>query len=443
MAYTIGERIRANLTDERYDGLYGRVVKLPENENTVIVSFEWPGQDTRLRQLHKDFPELKGKTAADSPFSLEAVPVPPEGIDSLKTAVVDARLFLDALTKAHKSLAKSGVPALENVGIRFDGSCCAVTGTNLKHWLEVKTLASGDSFELVPWDTRTFIKACKYFNNDVKFTMYPHDSTFTVTSGSKSATPMCFADEAYPDFPDTEPEAAYSVNSKALSERISKICYAASKDDTRPLYTGAHFAGDSVVTIVGHRLAVNRSSELTVDGDFILPCASLKLLEAFGDDDLFIEMARKYVCVTNPMRDRRLCVRRLEGEFPKLSNVIPSDASVKEIYTVSGAEYLAEMKYLKEMMVGAHKEYVKFENGRLTLLTGRGSFSGKVRVEGRADIVYAFDCDYMLDALNHLKGTKTITIKIYGHQSPIILTGGQTDIALVLPVRIAEKRAAA
>ena len=336
-------------------------------------------------------------------------------------------------------MGKSITSVIENVRIVFDGSNCVITGTNLEHWLEAKIPASGGSLGFVPDDTKALIKACKHFKGKIVFEGYQHDDTFKVSNDNKSATPRCCTDENCPEFPATESVTEYKANAKALSERIGKISYAAAiGKEARPILTGICFTGENIAAVNGMRLAVTKDPALTVEGEFVLPAKSLKLLDTFGTDDLRIYVSKKYVWFSNPSDNLRLCIRRFEDEFLKLEKVIPSDDSVKEIYTINTAEYLNELKYLKDMMISTHKECVKFEGGKLSLISERGDFVTKIKIAGRADIVYGFNCDYMLDALNHLKAAKSLTVKVCGHNMPIIMSDNQADTVVVLPVRLEE-----
>ena len=436
--FTIGERIRANanLEDKRYDGLFGIITNVMGNE--VCVSFEWPQRVVRRNKLIEAFPQLKGKTETDYPFCLEDVMLPFDGVNSLQTVTVEATAFLNAITKASKALAKSSVPTLENVRILFDGKSCIITGSNLEHWLEMEIPASGGTLEIVPRDTNMLIKACKHFKEDIVFAGYPHDDTFALTSGSKSATQTCYPDEAYPETPALEETVSYKVNAKTLFDRIGKISYATSKSDNRPVYRSICFADNRVAACDGYRLAVNQNASLAVEDKFLLLLQSLKLLDTFGNDEIQMDVSAKHVRFSGPMQDVQLCIRKVEGEFPNLERIIPKDSDIKEVYGVKVSEYIDELKYLKDMMAKGKKEYVKFDSGKLSILTERGEFSAKVTLDGDADIVYGFNGDYVIDALNHLKESKNIEIKVTGKSSAFILTGNGADLALVLPVRMNE-----
>ena len=96
---------------------------------------------------------------------------------------------------------------------------------------------------------------------------------------------------------------------------------------------------------------------------------------------------------------------------------------------------MKELQFLNDMIHLRIKEYVGFNGGELRVLTKRGNFVTKISYDGVTDTVYGFDCKFMIEALTHLKEAKTITVKIFGPNSPIVLTGNESDLALVLPVR--------
>ena len=108
---------------------------------------------------------------------------------------------------------------------------------------------------------------------------------------------------------------------------------------TRIVFTGIYFTGENIAAVDGCRLAVNKDSALTVEGEFVLSAKSLKLLDTFGNCDLFMEVSPKYVLFVNHENNMQLCIRRIEGNFIKLQNVIPAETSVKEVYTVKTSDF--------------------------------------------------------------------------------------------------------
>jgi len=353
-------------------------------------------------------------------------------------STVNAKLFNEAITKAGKALSKSYVSVLDNVQVTFKEGRCAVTGTNLEHWLEVNIPANGDSFSFITSDMKSLLKACKHFDGDIAFEMQQDGKKVSLKSGSRIVTQDCHGDE-FPKSPGVgEVLESCKANALSLTERISKIKYAVNVNSTQPIYTGICFSGEKLIAVDGFRIALNRSPDLNVDGEFVLPLNNLKLLEVFGKEDLTIEFTKKYAVFANS--GTKLIIRRLAGEYMDFKRHIQPDADAKEIYVVNTAEYRKELSFLNDLIGSRNYEYVRFENGNLRVLTKRGNFSTKIKVSGNAEMVYGFECRYMLDALNHLKGAKSITFRVYSPLSPIIMndSGSDADLALVLPARITD-----
>jgi len=291
--------------------------------------------------------------------------------------------------------------------------------------------ASGNTFSFVFKNTKDILKASKYFDNDLVFDF--EDKIITLNSNKKSCKQTTFLADDFPVTPEIEFENIYSMNVTSLNDRYNKIKYATSKDESKPMLTGVCFRENKMIALDGFRMAINTDDSLTVNSEFIVPQEALKLLSIYDKNiNVKMQVNHKFLSITDG--STKVITRLIEGEYFKTDQIIPADST--EVYNIQIEQYEKELKYLNEFTKEIKNHEVKFENGKLTCKDFDGEYTTNVDFGIDSNIVYGFDCNYMLDALSQFKGYKKAEYKLKSHVAPITIVSGN-DLALVLPVRIA------
>jgi len=346
---------------------------------------------------------------------------------------VNAKDFLEVITKATKiNKGKMLLPILKQVKIQFDNNKCVITSTNLDQYGIFTIDANGDNFTIVPENTNSIVKACKYFDNDLIFDYDEEKNVLQLSSNNKSCKVCCFNGKDYPEVPEVVIENTYSNNAKTLFNRYEKIKYAISKDNIRPISTGVCFNKNQMVTLDGYRLAINSDNKLNIESKFVVPQGTMNLINIFDKSDIEIGLCKKYIVFKND--NCTIISRLLEGEFFEYDSVIPKNNS--DEYIVNVKQYVNELKYLKNFVENKEKNPVRFDDGKLCIKNSKGEFAAKVDIQGNVNTVYGFNIQYMMDGLSQFKDSDEITIKSGNAYSPIILTDNADNLALVLPVRL-------
>ena len=345
--------------------------------------------------------------------------------------IVNANEFLKAMNKVNKATTKKILPILEEIKVDFTDNKCTLTGTNLNQFIIAEIAAQGDSFSFVFKDTKSIIKASKYFTDDLEF-IYNTDGNVTLNSNKKSCKQVTISVDEYPITPAIEFDDIYNIKSDTLINRYNKIKYAISKEETKPILTGVCFREDKIIALDGYRLAINTDENLMVNREFIIPQEAMKLLNIYDKNtSLQMKVNHKQVLFTDGKIT--LITRLLEGEYIKTQDIIPQDS--KEEYDINIKQYVNELKYLNEF-TDKIKPYIKFEKGSLTSKNENGEYSSNVDFGKDSNIMYGFNCDYMLEALNQFKDVDKVSYKLNSSVAPILITN-ENDLALVLPVRLA------
>lgn len=346
--------------------------------------------------------------------------------------IVNANEFLKAMNKVNKATTKkSGLAILEEIKVDFTENKCTLTATNLNQFIVSEIEANGNTFSFVFKNTKDILKASKYFDNDLVFDF--EDNIITLNSNKKSCKQTTFLADDFPATPEIEFENIYSMNVTNLNDRYNKIKYATSKDELNLILSGVCFSENKMIALDGVRVAINTDDSLKVNNEFIVPQEALKLLSIY-DKNVNIEMQvnHKFLTITDGIT--KVVTRLIEKEYLKTDQLIPADST--EVYNIQIKQYEKELKYLNEFAKDIKNHEVKFENGKLTCEGLNGKYTANVDFGIDSNIVYGFNCSYMLDALSQFKEYKNAEYKLKSHVTPITIVSGN-DLALVFPIRIA------
>lgn len=357
-------------------------------------------------------------------------------------ASVNAALFYDAIKKASAVPVRSSIPMLEQVMVEMKNGICRLTGSNLEQYLTVELPAQGENFSFLFLNTAEVEKACKYFAGELLLDYTPkekHSGRLTMQNGGRFCHLEVTDTEDYPALPVVEPEQTRRTNAAELLSRFKRVQYAVAKDTSRPVLTGAQFRDNQLIGIDGQRMAVNTDESLRVGKPFSLPVKPMRLLSIFGTSDVEIAVGKRWASITNA--NMCLYTRILEGEVFNADNAIPK--TWREEHRLDKVQLIRELRYLGQFVRDERHHYIRFEDGVLSAATVKGRFRSSLVGFGQSDAVFAFDCSYMLDALSQFKNDDEILLRISNQVSPIVLTNGKGDLALVLPLKLRDVAQAA
>ena len=340
--------------------------------------------------------------------------------------------FKEAMAKIEKALPKkSVVPVLENVKISIDSDSCFIYATDLEQFVktEVYLLSNRDSGSFVFSDTKSLIKAMKFFKgSEIEFDV--GETSVSVKCGDKKAN-LKILDADYPEFPVVEnklQECEYTA--KKLADRYNLIKYAVSKDNRRPVMTGIHFDGNEIVSCDGFRLAVNTDDNLMVSNPFTACLNTLQLCDKMLEGSVTIEYNNKYVEVKD--KNTTIIGRLFEGIYINYKGVIPSNYNMLKVDVKNFTENL---KYLKTF-IKKSTDYIAWNGSCIKYNSSEGEYEANIEMQGAFDYTIGFNVNYMLDCLTQFEGE----IEVYMGETnvnPMLFKQGD-NTALVLPCRLKE-----
>lgn len=361
-------------------------------------------------------------------------------------SVVNAEQFHAALNNALRSAVKRAkIPILEEAMVCFEGDRCTITCTNLTQWCQMVIPARGDTFSFVFPQSKSILTACQHFSGDVEFSFTSNptkeepdpEGKIDLRNGGRGLLRRTVPGSDFPEMPQPALEQHYPIDAGKLLERFKRVKYALSGNSDRPARCCVEFLDHRIVTVDGYRLAVSADPNLTVEKPFFIPPAAMAELQMFRGQDCTLSVGEKWAAFEN--ESIRLFTRIPCNDGLDIDNVIPT-AFYGE-YPISVSAFWDEVKYLSEFITAKNRKPIRFNGLSLALETEEGSYSSAVGLPYIP--VRGFNARYLLDGLGQFKAKKadTITMKVGHPLSPVVLTDGGNDLAMVLPVRLKENAA--
>lgn len=355
-------------------------------------------------------------------------------------AAVDAKAFSEALKSVVPVLKTSCIPVLEEVSVRFSDGRCILTATDLNTWIIREIPASGDNFSFVFSRTKKVERACRCFDGCLTMelaenTAHKDNRGFVrLSCGSRTGEFDTYSDEFYPDVPKVEGDVAFSTNAANLLERIDRVSYATLKSEhsDRESKTCVEFSGNQVFALDGCRAAWD-NGEADFPQPFLIQAAPLNYLKIFGNRQVEFRFSKPRLSVTDG--DITIIFQTADSEPFRLEAVIPQ--KYLEEFSVSPKHFLAELKYLKDVLPATQKPYVYLRGNELLMPVRDRKYSTSIDISRTGEMTVGFNLHYLNDALSQFKNEARVTVKISGTYSPIVIAAeGRSDCAMVLPVRV-------
>lgn len=356
-------------------------------------------------------------------------------------ARVVAGQFFKALNNVLRFAARrASLSSLEEAMVSFQDGCCTLTCTNLTQWCIARVPAEGDNFSFVFSGTQSIMAACRHFSGEL---LFEYTCSTDVDNRDPGGTLRMSANGlsiqrstgCTADFPALEERSLgqhYSVNAEKLLERFKRVGYAVSLDDNRPARRCVEFFDDKILAVDGYRMAMNSDPSMYVEKPFFIPTEVMAELQMFKGQECTLSVGDEWAIIEN--ESLRLITRIPAGDGLNIANSIPANFDTE--CTASVDALWNGVKYLYGFVSKRNREPVRFDGTTLILKTDDGVYSSRIGLP--AVPVRGFNPRYLLEGLGQFKDKKihTITMKMSHPHAPMVLTDGEGDLAMVLPVRL-------
>lgn len=212
-------------------------------------------------------------------------------------------------------------------------------------------------------------------------------------------------------------------------KKAVEVEYSLSSDETRPILTGILIDKDSFVALDSFRIAIRKHNIQNIKNEIVIPGELIKFYKKLkSKEDINVYMDDNFT--TLEVRDIRISVKSLEGDYIKYKSILPEEyRTTVEIESKSLVDILKSYKDVKVIKLNFLKNKVEIEANN-TKMTIKDEIECKTNGE---PIKIAFNPIYLIDALKQYKGN--VKIQLNDELSPVSITKDY-KYDLVLPVRI-------
>ncbi len=251
--------------------------------------------------------------------------------------------------------------------------------------------------------------------------------------------------ESFPAVAESDGQDGLKIKAGVLRGMIRRVLFAAAKESSRYAINGVLWAPEAkkltMVATDGRRLGqvqgelISGTSEATV----IVPSKTMSLLERClvkTDQEVSVGFQENRVVIMLPQVT--ISSTLVEGTFPKYSEVIPQDNTVKVKFST---ESLVSAFRRAALLTTENSQGVRLQFGKDRLvLTGRAAETGEGKVElsieyGYDDLEIGFNPHYVLEALR-VVGTEEVSLELKAGNTPGVIRSGDDFVYVVMPVSL-------
>lgn len=268
----------------------------------------------------------------------------------------------------------------------------------------------------------------------------------SLTCGSARFSLQTMPVEDYPSIP-SMPAATGTVPSEAFAHAVAQAVTAAGRDDMLPVLTGVRLEieGDTIALLATDRFRLAQRELAWTPGQPDASLAALVPARVLGDTAKSLTAGPEVTIAlsatgtgdgligfegSGPGGVRRTTTRLLDGEFPKVRSLFPS-----ERLTIAKLDKAALIESLKRVSLVAERNtavQLAFKDGVLTLDAGSGdeaqaSESVEAQIEGD-DLVTGFNPQFLLDGLGAIDES-VVELAFTQASKPVVITGTADESA--------------
>ncbi|HZP55793.1 MAG TPA: DNA polymerase III subunit beta [Candidatus Saccharimonadales bacterium] len=251
------------------------------------------------------------------------------------------------------------------------------------------------------------------------------------------------AADDFPVMPAITANTSWKASAPTFKKALSKIVFAASGDDARPVLTGVYFheLNGEVLAVAtdSYRLAECSLGKSKQKVEFLVPAsAAADLLRIISDGDKEVVVTHDDQQVLFQVGDVTLVARLIEGNYPDYKKLIPTKFAT--VAKLNRADFLNVAKvsslFARE---SAGSITIKIEDKSISINAiasqlGENTASAEAEVKGGGEVT--LNSRYLIDALNAFSGEQ-VEFCFNGKLEPCILRSSDDPgyLHLIMPLR--------
>lgn len=370
-------------------------------------------------------------------------------ITSIKSVDIQISLVLDKFKSALLGMervvsSRSTLPILNNVLIRADKNGVEVAATDLEIGVRFFLGGKVDQEGMITVPGKTLINLVNNLHGDT-ITLSSKQSVLEVVCGETKATINGMSADEYPVIPQVEGGKQVTLKKEILLDNLSKVDFAASRDESRPILTGVYLvSGGGSLTMVAtdsYRLAeVVVPENLGEEFSVVIPNRTLQEVKRIAAEAEEVELRVGENQVMFVLANATIVSRIIEGQYPPYKQIIPQKFTMRADFDIQ--EMMDALKTATIFSLeGSNSVKLNVKAGGEIEITSEssqlGHFDAKVpaKVEGEPGEV-AFNARYVLDGLSSFD-TVTGSLELSGKTAAGVFRpmGVENQLYIVMPLR--------
>src|SRR5260221_1464028 len=342
------------------------------------------------------------------------------------------------------------LPILANFMLTAEKTKLKVQATNLEMSISMKLGAKIEEEGSVTVPAKSFLR--------IIFKLNPGQLNLVLTKEQLKIDSLGFvaniATMPANDFPkipkDIDEKKSFQIPTKVLLPTLSKILFAASNDETRPVLGGVLFIfNTNELTLVasdGFRLS-KKTITLTkkIPGEklnMIIPKSMLlELIKITSDEEtIFFEPHQSDNQLIIKVGDVIISTRLIDGNFPDFERIIPKNSSTKVVVDKNdlkrgvklGAVFARESANVIKLKIKEGSILLESESGKV----GKENYEIEANIVG-GEVEISFNYKFIEDFINSVTADD-LEIKLTDGSSPAIFVDPKDPdfLHLIMPVKI-------
>ncbi len=367
----------------------------------------------------------------------------------MKFSCEKALLQSAVMTAGRVVAAKSSILALEGVLVEAEETGLRISGYNLETGIVTSVEAAVARTGAIVLPSRLFSEIIRKLPDDV-VSVTVEGNNVHISCGPTSFDILGSSAEEFPELPTVDVGNNIIMGQGALRSMISRVIFAVSDNESRPIHTGALFeVADNQLTMVavdGYRLAIRKEKVASVSASafsFVVPGAALSEVEkicADSEDTVSVTGGDRHI--TFEIGSTVLVARRLEGTFLNYRQTIPQNNSIVLEANTSDLQVSIDRASLIINDKLKSPLRCRFGDGLLSITskTAIGSAFDTCPVEGDGKgLEIGFNNRFLMDAVKAAPNGR-VRLELNTATSPCLILPAQGEednfLYMVLPVRL-------
>lgn len=356
-------------------------------------------------------------------------------------------LFTAAQVSQKAVSTRSTLPILSGMLIGAKGNNLTFYSTNLEMSIKKSIKASINSEGEVVVPARLFNDMLRNLpDTDVECDLDLIKSQLNVKCSDSHFQIKTLNKDDFPTFPDPETKERFKLKWKPLSKVIAQVIRAASRDETRPILTGALLKiENSKLTLVAtdsYRLA---AGEIKVEGtsegeiEVIIPALTLQELNKTipeETEEVDLSLAENQIIFKNA--GVTFISRLITGKFPDYEKLLPEGYETRAEVDRDGiiAATKRAALFAGESPIKLNITSNRFRISAESPETGEAQEEMEIKGEGK-ELEIAFNAQYLLDGLASVNGKEMLFEASNPLKPGLIKTAGKEGFKyIIMPVRL-------